>query len=150
MPTNQKCPPIGHAHQSEVPITIKIWKIWAASRQNQQNGMCAQRRLRSAWASAVWSEPSLCAQWVGKDPNFLHVDIEDSEQTGWMPRMIRVFAGHTCQFVGFVMGQLICTSKLSNYPKFELSDLSKPWWVCSFKISTIKVCLSECLGSLNV
>ena len=23
---------------------------WAASRQNQQNGMCAQRRLRSAWA----------------------------------------------------------------------------------------------------
>ena len=26
--------------------------IWAASWQNQQNGMCAQRRLRSAWASA--------------------------------------------------------------------------------------------------
>ena len=25
---------------------------WAASWQNQQNGMCAQRRLRSAWASA--------------------------------------------------------------------------------------------------
>ena len=31
-----------------------IWWIciWAASWQNQQNGMCAQRRLRSAWASA--------------------------------------------------------------------------------------------------
>ena len=26
--------------------------IWATSWQNQQNGMCAQRRLRSAWASA--------------------------------------------------------------------------------------------------
>ena len=26
--------------------------IWAASWQNQQNGMCAQRRLRSTWASA--------------------------------------------------------------------------------------------------
>ena len=25
---------------------------WAASWKNQQNGMCAQRRLRSAWASA--------------------------------------------------------------------------------------------------
>ena len=24
--------------------------IWAAARQTQQNGMCAQRRLRSAWA----------------------------------------------------------------------------------------------------
>ena len=26
--------------------------IWAASRQNQQNDVCAQQRLRSAWASA--------------------------------------------------------------------------------------------------
>ena len=26
--------------------------IWAASWQNRRNGMCAQRRLRSAWASA--------------------------------------------------------------------------------------------------
>ena len=26
--------------------------IWTASWQNQQNGICAQRRLRSAWASA--------------------------------------------------------------------------------------------------
>ena len=28
------------------------------------------------------------AQWVGKDPKFLHVDIEDSDQTGQMPRLI--------------------------------------------------------------
>ena len=27
-------------------------RIWAASWQNQQNGICAQRSLRSAWASA--------------------------------------------------------------------------------------------------
>ena len=33
-------------------------KKWAAS---WQNGMCTQRRLRSAWASAVWSESSLSA-----------------------------------------------------------------------------------------
>ena len=25
----------------------------------------------------VWSESSQCAQWVTKDPRFLHVDIED-------------------------------------------------------------------------
>ena len=25
----------------------------------------------------VWSESSLCAQWVGKDLNFLHADSED-------------------------------------------------------------------------
>ena len=43
----------------------------------------------------VWSESSLCAQWVAKDPSFLHVDSEDSDQTGRMPRLIWVFAGRT-------------------------------------------------------
>ena len=55
----------------------------------------------------VWSESSLCAKWVAKDPGFLHVDSEDSDQTGWMPRLIRVFNGRTCHFVGFVMRRLI-------------------------------------------
>ena len=56
--------------------------------------LCAQWRLRSALASAQ-SESSLCAQWVAKEPNFLHVDSEDSDQSGWMPRLIWVFAGRT-------------------------------------------------------
>ena len=47
--------------------------------------------------------PSLITQWVAKDPSFLHADSEDSEQTGRMPRLIWVFAGCTCHFVGFVM-----------------------------------------------
>ena len=54
----------------------------------------------------VWSESSLCALWVAKDPSFLHADSEDSDQTGRMPRLIWVFAGRTCHFVGFVMRQL--------------------------------------------
>ena len=33
----------------------------------------------------VWSESSLCAQLVAKDPLFLHADSEDSDQTGRMP-----------------------------------------------------------------
>ena len=36
----------------------------------------------------VWSESSLYAQWVAKDPSFLHADSEDSDQTwrilGWL------------------------------------------------------------------
>ena len=36
----------------------------------------------------VWSESSLCAQWVPKDPGFLHAYSKDSDQTGWMPRLI--------------------------------------------------------------
>ena len=43
----------------------------------------------------IWSESSLCAQWVAKDPSFLHADSEDSDQTGRMPRLIWVFAGRT-------------------------------------------------------
>ena len=33
----------------------------------------------------VWSESSLCTQWVTKDSSFLHADSEDSDQTGRMP-----------------------------------------------------------------
>ena len=40
--------------------------------------MCAQRRLRSAWASAQDNQSSLCAKWVAKDPSFLHADSEEN------------------------------------------------------------------------
>ena len=49
----------------------------------------------------VWSESSLCTLSVAKDPSYLHADSEDSDQTGRMPRLIWVFAGRTCHFVGF-------------------------------------------------
>ena len=56
----------------------------------------------------VWSDSSLGAHWVAKDPSFLHADGKDSDQTGQMPRLIWVFAGPTCQFEGFVTRQLKC------------------------------------------
>ena len=34
------------------------------------------------------AKSSLCAQWVAKDPSFLHADNEDSDETGRMPRLI--------------------------------------------------------------
>ena len=40
----------------------------------------AQWRLRSARASAQSDQSSVCAQWVAKDPRFLHADSEDSDQ----------------------------------------------------------------------
>ena len=49
----------------------------------------------------VWSESSLCAQWAAKDPRFLHVDSEDSDQPGRMPRLIWVFAGRTVPLLVF-------------------------------------------------
>ena len=62
-----------------------------------------QGSLRSAWAFAQSHQSSLCALWVTKDPMLPHADSEDSDPTGQMPRLIRVFAGRTGDFVGFVM-----------------------------------------------
>ena len=69
--------------------------------------MCAQQKLKSAWASAQSDHSIRCPheerlgpQWVAKDPSFLHANSKDSDQTGRMP-------GRTYHFVGFVMGQLI-------------------------------------------
>ena len=50
---------------------------WDASWQNQQNDLCAQRRLRSAWASVQSGQSRLCAQWATKESSFLHVDSQD-------------------------------------------------------------------------
>ena len=36
----------------------------------------------------VWSESLLCAQWVAKDPSFLHADSKDSDQTRQMHGLI--------------------------------------------------------------
>ena len=65
----------------------------------------------------VWSESSVCAQWVPKDPGFLHADSEDSDQTGRMPRLIWVFAGRTCHFVGFDMRWLKCAGFSAVMPE---------------------------------
>ena len=54
----------------------------------QTKRLCAQRRLRSAWASAQSDQSFRCALMIAKDPSFLHADSEDSVQTGRMPRLI--------------------------------------------------------------
>ena len=71
----------------------------------------------------VWSEASLCAQSVAKNPSFLHADSEDSDQTRRMHRLIWAFAGCKHHFVGFVMGWLIfllvTCAKFRLVPTFE-------------------------------
>ena len=73
----------------------------------------------------VWLESSLCAQWVANDPRFLHADNEDSDQTGRMHRLIWVFDGRTCHFVGFVMRRLkYGIDKIDKPFKFDYQSLS--------------------------
>ena len=58
--------------------------------------LCAQWRLRSAWASSLIRV--FAVRSMGR---FLHTDSEDTDQTWRMPSLILVFAGRTIQFVGF-------------------------------------------------
>ena len=81
---------------SHLKLTFTSIKMWAPSWQNQQTDMCAQRRLRSAWASAQSDQSFSLSNWrrVGALAT-QRVHSEDSDQTGRMPRLIWVFAGCT-------------------------------------------------------
>ena len=41
--------------------------------------VCPAKSQISLGIRPVWSESSLCAIWVAKDPSFLHADNEDSD-----------------------------------------------------------------------
>ena len=89
----------------------------------------------------VWSESSLCAQWVAKDPSFLHADSEDSDQTGRMPRLIWVFTGRT-----LILLILSCRgSYASGFPSDPPSDpqhvLCVKYVKCMCAWNEIKTCL---------
>ena len=52
--------------------------FWATSWQTQQNGFCAQRRLRSAWASAQSDQSLRCRLMGSLGPNFISGSSESS------------------------------------------------------------------------
>ena len=81
-----------------------------------------------------WSE-SLLSAWRKLGSLATHwVHSEHSDQTGWMPRLIWVFAGRTCHFVGFVMRWLNC-----NDPRYS----DRQVWVLSLIwVYTVTVCPS--------
>ena len=115
----------------------EIMYMWATTWQNQQNECAPSEDLISLGIHPVWSESSLCTQWVAKDPSFLHADSEDSDQTGRMPRLIWVFAVRTVTLLVLPChGSCTCMKKSAGgqtypYPKYE--KLSS--W--SFHASTI-------------
>ena len=55
------------------------------------------------------------AQWVAKDPSFLHADSEASDQAGWTPGLIWVSADMLNRdLVGFVRRRLTSVHKLKT------------------------------------
>ena len=65
-----------HVRPAKTQISLGICPVWSQS-------------LLSAWRKLG----SLATHWANS---------KDSDQTGLMPRLIWVFAGRTCHFVGFV------------------------------------------------
>ena len=90
-------------------LALAVWHTkrtidkWAIARQNQENCICAQRRLRSAWASAR-SDQSICCALSGKlrTQAFLMWKAKTLIRLGGCPDW-SVFAGWTCHFAGFVV-----------------------------------------------
>ena len=68
--------------------------IWAASWQYQQNGMCAQRRLRSAWTSA---QSGLI--WVFAGCTVILLFRHEAAQS--------VFSERKCSFVRFAIHRFV-------------------------------------------
>ena len=90
-------------YNTSYSVTVITEDICAGAWENQQNDLCAQRRLRSAWASAQ-SDQSLCCQHeknLGSLPTYW-VHSEDwslccpheinlgSLATHWQRRLIRL------------------------------------------------------------
>ena len=72
----------------------------------------------------------MCAQWVAKEPSVFHADIEDSDQTGRMPRLICFFAGRTVTLLvlscrASFHGDLVmkkCLRPFSRFRRFKKSN----------------------------
>ena len=96
------------------------WEIHLSHLMNKTNKMTVRpaKTQISLGICPVWSESSLSTwQHLG----FLATHwAHSSDQTGLMLRLIWVFAGCTCHFVGFVMRRLILNFKIqgmTHHPK---------------------------------
>ena len=89
--------------------------------------LCAQRRLRSAWAFAQSDQSLRCAHWVAKDPSFLHADSEDSDQTGRMPRLIWVSAGLTLTLLVLSRAAHINRDSIPRWNKMSTQQQDQHW-----------------------
>ena len=91
-----------------IPYFISVWSntvIWARAWQKQQTAP-SEDLSASPCLSAVWSAISL--RWALSESlrtQCIMMTVK-TDQTGPMPRLIRVLACHTGHFVGFIMLRL--------------------------------------------
>ena len=85
---------------------VKI--IWAAAWQNQQNELCAQWRLRSAWASAQSDQSLRCRHKEPLDP---YLPIECTAKT-----LIRLGGCPTKSPIKHIFARITCLSPSDQAP----------------------------------
>ena len=75
----------------------------------------------------VWSESSLCIEWVAKDPSFLHVDSKD--WSDWVDAKAHLDAQPFCRGSNAVLSLLEPASTLmrKHYQIFNLQHLIMLW-----------------------
>ena len=92
------------AHKKILPFSIDQLSRCMTKPTKWQ--VCPAKTKISLGICSVWSESSMSA-WRNLGSLATHwVHCEDTDQTGWMPRLIWVFAGHTGHFVYCVVLRL--------------------------------------------
>ena len=100
---------VGRANRSAMQTLLGIKTVprmtnnKAASWQNQQNGMCTQQRLRSAWASAKSDQSLCCPHEESLGPT--ERTAKTLNRLGWFPGWSESSLGAR-QYVGFVTRRL--------------------------------------------
>ena len=105
---------------------------WATTWQNQQSD-CVPSEDSDQPGHTQSDQSSLCAQWVAKDPSFIHAHNKDSDQTWRMPRLSLCWA-HS-HFVGFVM------SRLKSWYWRNSADLLHKWFCRDSHLSAVSRCM---------
>ena len=94
--------------------------------------VCQAKTQISLGIRPVWSESSLCAQWVAMDPRFLHADSKESDLTGRRLRLIcfrwvhMPFCWFCCALAQLVYYSL-CRDGTLQIARFPVPKLGKPF-----------------------
>ena len=94
-----------HLSSSASVFTELVNKIEPQHHKTSKVSMRPTKTQISLGIHPVWSESSLCTQWVAKDPSFLHVDSEDWSDWANAQADLSLCWAHT-HFVGFDMSWL--------------------------------------------
>ena len=100
--------------------------------QNHKMSVRPAKTQISLGICLVWSESSLCTQWVAKDPSFLYADNKDSDQTGRMPSFIFSWHGQhdslLMTWMKYFVGSMCCWYGGSHYKRWcGNNSLQSPW-----------------------